>query len=334
MKINKLLSSFIAVVIGFVFFIPRVLAAFGISPPWIVNENLKPGSSFVYVIDLNTNTPEQDMLVETEITGDPEIIEWLKIRDQEKLVMPKGEKHVPMYVEVNVPEDANLGKYTGDIGVTIVPMDRKSGSISIILGGHISVQLDVINYDVTDYWVKAVSLDPITAGQPINLNLAIKNLGNTPISNIETTVEISDYRTGDVVAKGSVDRLSSVVYPHTLKEVQMSLPMPDLEPGEYWTNVNVFKNRQSVYQNKLYLEVKPLSISNVIKTSVRVPSEDELKAAAIAEEPLTRGVGVKTAVRVRAPGINNLILVSIGLLIVLVVVTGKICLGKKKKKQS
>ena len=52
---TKCIGSLAAMVMGLIMLAPGVSAkAFGIAPPYIVNDNLKPGSSFVYVIDLNT----------------------------------------------------------------------------------------------------------------------------------------------------------------------------------------------------------------------------------------------------------------------------------------
>ncbi len=90
---TKCIGSLAAMVMGLILLAPGVSAkAFGIAPPYIVNDNLKPGSSFVYVIDLNTNDPSEAMIVETEITGDPELSEWLTIQNRDNLMMPKG-KH-------------------------------------------------------------------------------------------------------------------------------------------------------------------------------------------------------------------------------------------------
>ena len=305
MKIKKRLSLWLVAVMAFVLLIPGALAvSFGVSPPWIVNENLKPGSNFVYVINLSTNEPSRDMLVHTEITGDPEVAQWLKIRDQENLVMPQGEKLFPLYVEVNVPQEAPLGKYEGDVSVTITPKDKEEeGEIAIRLGGHIAAQLDVIDYDVTDYWVKSVNLEPILAGKSsLNLNVTIKNLGNTTLSEIETNLDVLNHETKELVAQASGGKLSAPVYPHTMEERTLSVPIPDLKAGKYWVDVNVLKDGQVSYQNQLYLDVEG-----------KVTSEEELKAAA---EP--GSATISTAVRVKAPLSDRLMSVIIALLVVLI----------------
>ena len=49
-------------------------AAFGVSPPWIENEHIKPGTNFVYVINLSANNLAEDMMVDVKLNGDPEIM--------------------------------------------------------------------------------------------------------------------------------------------------------------------------------------------------------------------------------------------------------------------
>jgi len=324
MKTKILLSSLLAVVIGLIIQVPGTLAAFGISPPWITNENLKPGSSFVYIIDMSTDKPTEDMMVKTEVTGDPEIIKWVTIRNQDNLIMPKGLNHVPMYIDLRIPNDAKAGKYEGDIGITIIPEAIANSNINILLGGHIAVKLGVVNYDVIDYVINTISIKPVTEGGPLVLNVQLKNLGNVSISKVKTSIEVIDFKTGAFVAKGSADALSVPIYPQTKGEATLSVPIEDLEAGNYWVNANVTKNGLSVYKNKLYLLVKSNGLNNVLKTSVSVGNEEDFKDAAT-PYGLHDGnnVRVKTSVTVRAPFTNKLIGIVIVLLGILIIIAAR-----------
>ncbi|MCK5600506.1 hypothetical protein KAR91_01485 [Candidatus Pacearchaeota archaeon] len=324
---NKTLNSLFAVLIGLVLFVPNSLAAaFGIAPPFVTNENLKPGSNFVYVIDLNTNDPAHDMLVETEITGDEEIMKWVTIRDAKNLMMPRGQQHVPMYVDLNVPADAKVGKYKGGISVTVKPKQKASqgGDIAILLGGHLNVDLNVVDYDVTDYWVKAVSLNPVTEGQPLRMKMTLKNLGNTALTSVKTNVEVLDYKTEELISSGSAEQLSGSVYPHTVKDVDLTADVPSLSPGNYWVNVSVLKEGESIYQNRLYLAVTAPDVNNVLRTSVDVGKKGDLKPVAMPFGQDSNNVQVQTSVTVRAPLTNQLIGVVIILLGVLILITARI----------
>jgi len=325
MKTKIFLNSLLAVVIGLCVFVPGTFAAaFGISPPWITNENLKAGSNFVYVIDLSTNDPSETMTVKTAVSGDPEVISWVKVRDADTLTMPAGLQHVPMYIDVNVPKDAKTGKYTGDIMVSVIPQITSTVNVSIYLGGHIAVKLEVVNYDVTDFMVKSTNIEPITEGQTLSMGMQIKNLGNTMLSKVNTGIEVTDFTTSAKVATATANMLSQPIQPQAVGDIEISYPMAGLKPGQYWLNIYAMKNGKQVYQNKLYLLVKSNGLNNVLKTSVNVGNGEDFKAAATPFGSLTQpgnNVKVKTSVTVRAPLTNKLIGIVIILLGVLIIVT-------------
>ncbi len=359
MKNKIILNSLLSVVIGLVLLVPGVFAAaFGIAPPWIINENLKQGSNFVYQIDLNTNDPVQDMTVKTKLTGDEEVMKWLTVRNADVLMMPAGKQHVPMYVDIHIPDDAKIGKYKGDIGITVMPKNTAgNGDVSIFLGGHIAVQLEVINYDVNDFWVKSINVEPMTVGQPVSLKIFVKNLGNVTLDAIKTKVEVTDKK-GNVVANGTGDKLTKLVYPHTVEEAKITVQMPNLDVGNYWANVNAYKDGKSIYQNRLYLTVDDTDVNNVLKTSVQVGEKGSMKSAAgtvpatvvtttpVVTTPPVRNhaldnnrVQVQTTVTVKAPFTNKLIGIVIILLGILIIIATKIQKGmlsslKRKKRKN
>lgn len=84
--------------------VPPSEAAFGTSPPWVRNDHLLPGSTYEQIINLSRNDLEADMKVNVRITGDKEIANWLKIENQNRLIMKKGENILPMKVTVQVPK--------------------------------------------------------------------------------------------------------------------------------------------------------------------------------------------------------------------------------------
>jgi hypothetical protein len=330
---NKILKSMLVVALGVALYAPQALAAaFGVSPPWVTNENLKPGSNYVYVIDLSTNDPSQEMVVTAKVTGDPEVQKWVTIKDKDNLTMPIGMQHVPMYVEVNIPQDARVGKYAGNISLVVAPRNLNPNNVSILLGGNIAVNLKVVNYDVVDYWVKSISAQPIIEGQPIMLNVELKNLGNTVISSLETKVQVLDFKTEKVLSTFSGGTLNKPVYPQTLDTAQINLPVEKLAAGAYWLKVDTLKNGRSVYSNKLYQEVAASSINGAVQTSVQVALQGETiqPAAPVAPQnygmPVVNGqnVQLRTTVTVRAPFTNQLIMIVIGLLLVIVGISARI----------
>jgi len=307
-------------------------AAFGVSPPWIENENLKPGSNFIYVINLSANELPADMKVKAEIQGDPEVQEWLNVSNPDSLVMTKGKSMVPMSVSLNVPADAKVGKYEGRLNVSLTSENPVAENVAILLGGNIKVNLTVIDHDVTDYWVQSISADPINVDEAIELQMSLKNLGNTELSKVMTKVSVIDKKTGEALVSGSVDSLSTSVYPHTMAIVKLSFPAPGLEVGSYWLDVEALKEGESVYDTRLNLIVEPSLVSGSVSTGVNVTQDgQELRSAAPAEKG--NSATVATSVKVRAPLTNQLIVVVIAMLVVLTGIVAKIYTTIKKKRR-
>jgi hypothetical protein len=327
MKTNKFLSSLIAVFVGVILFTPAhaLAAAFGVSPPWIENENLKPGSNFVYVINLSANELPDDMIVTPTFEGASEVAQWLTIQNQDSLVMPKGEKMVPMSVNVNIPADAKIGKYEGNLKLSLTPKGNgNSKDIAVLLGSNIAIKLGVIDKDVNDYWVQTISADPIAEGQSVGLKIDVKNLGNTDLTSVPTKASVIDMKTGEKLASGSPDMLNVPVYPQTMGSAEFSFPAPDLKAGDYWLDVESFKDGKSAYKNRLFFTVKSSAINNSVGTAVQVGEggQNDLNGM---------NTNLKTSVTVRAPYTNALILVIIGILLVLTGLVAKIYMKMNKK---
>ena len=295
----------------FTFLVPIASAAsFGISPPWIINENLKPGSNVEYRFDLSTNDPSEDMLVDTKVNGDSEISKWLTIRDQNKLAMYKGQKHVYMYVDLKVPKDAKVKKYNGLISVKVTPKMRSKSNVAINLGGSIRVQLGVVNYDIKDYKIKSTTINSIVGKtDKIDLKLKVQNLGNTSLSDIKTNIQIKNDKNEKVLTTGSASKFSKTINPHQTEEVKLSIPLKnEIVIGKYWADVDIFKDDKSIYTSKIYFTVDS---SKTVLTS-------------------SKG-NIKTSVRVKDP-FEDILVGIIALVLSLIIVDVKLRLEKRRKK--
>ena len=349
MKMNKLLSSLVAIFVGVVLFAPAhsLAAAFGVSPPWIENDNMKPGSEFVYVINLSANELAEDMIVHAELEGDTEITKWLTVQNKDNLVMTKGQSSVQMSVAVNIPENAKIGKYNGNIRLSITP---KSGNIpdnniAILLGSNIVVRLGVIDYDITSYEIRSATTERIIEGQSVDIQVGVKNLGNTTIDNLMTKLSVAERRSGAEVLSISEDKyLNLPVYPHAMTNTKLSFLAPNLKEGEYWVNVEFFKDNQSIYKNRLYLAVEPNEINNAVRTAVDVTKNGQVRQVAPPAAPvvlsttdtkvkLGSNANIETSVKVRAPLTNQLIMLMIGILLVLTGIVAKFYVTFRKKRR-
>ncbi len=327
---NKFFSSLVAVFAGIVFFSTSnaLAAAFGVSPPWIENDNLKAGSNFVYVINMSASDLPKDMAVSAELEGDPEIMQWLTIRDKDNLIIPRGQNIVPISVDMNIPEDAKVGKYNGNMKLNLVSDGKETDNIAILLGSNVSIALNVVDYDVTDYWIKEIKTDTTPEGGIVKLDINLKNTGNTVIDSIMANISVIDAKTGETLISGSSDKLNRPVYPQMMENAELSFPAVDLKEGTYFLEVELLKNGEPSYKSRLFLTVGPSIVNSSVSTSVNVTEENLAPAA----ENGSNDVIVQTSVRVRAPITDSLIAIVIGILIILTIIVAKVY-GKSKKRR-
>lgn len=240
--------------------VPPVEAAFGTSPPWVRNDHMLPGTTFEQVINLSRSEMEDAMKATVKITGDKKLLEWVSIENENDLIMKKGQNILPMKVIVKVPERAEIRNYKGGIYVTLSRVATDSslsgGEVAITLGANISVDITVIGEKVTDYRVKAVFADPLTEGEPFSIKMEVENLGNTEISQFEGKIDIYDSRQTNVIKSLDFIPVTTPISPDETSMRRMVFTDLMLESGEYWVNVQVLKNGQVEYENKLLLEVR------------------------------------------------------------------------------
>lgn len=237
---------------------PDSKAAFGTSPPWIRNDHLLPGTTLEQTINLSRNNPVQDMKVSVRLDGDKKFLKWIKIEDQDDLVMKKGQKVLPMNVTIKVPKRAALKDYRGGIFVTLTNLKSdtsQAGAVSIKLGAHILIELSVIGDKVTDYRVKSISLSPINEGDPFSINVDVENLGNTEITDLTGQVDIYDSKETEILKSLTFGTLVEPVSPDELSRNKVIFEDVILDPGEYWVRVKAIKNGEIIYENRLFQQI-------------------------------------------------------------------------------
>jgi hypothetical protein len=276
----------------------RSEAAFGTSPPWVRNDHLLPGTTFEQIVNLSRNDPDQDMKVNVRITGDKEIASWLKIENQNRLIMKKGENILPMKVIVEVPKRAALKDYKGGIFVTLEPIlegSQEGGTVAITLGANIAVELSVIGTISINYRVQSISLSPTEAGQPFVLNAEVENMGNTELTTLNGQVDIYDEKETQVLKSLPFGPLSQVISPDEKGKVQITFDDFKLDEGNYWVKVKVYKGKDVIYENRLYQQV-------TAKVTPVVTPEDALgKKPSVPKLPTEEAVAVAPQVVPEAP---------------------------------
>lgn len=252
-------EKFLKRVLPFLFFIwlllgaaPNALAGFGISPPYLKNQQLAPGSKYVQNIMLLRSEAEEELKATVKINA-PDIASWITIDKGTEFNLPKGQFQVPMAVTVSVPKDAELGNYKGNINIKISSAGGSEGTgVSIALGARLDVDLVVTNVVYSDFIVRMASIpDFEMLGWPwrwsifshflhrARVVLNIENLGNVKTAPTKVTLDIFDITKNRLLESASDSSLKEIE-PFATAETIGFFPTK-LGAGQYWGRVKVYK---------------------------------------------------------------------------------------------
>ena len=257
-------------------------AAFGISPPWIQNDLLRPGYTLEEVIHLSRSDASKAMRIKLRVDGDEELLKWMEIKDADSLVMQQGQGILPMSVIIKVPQDAVLGNYRAGIYVSLMPLEsetQKGGEVAIALGAHIAVEISVIGKEVTDYKVSSVSVKPQQEDQPFTMEMKVRNTGNTDVSEVEGEVQIYDKSNSEVIKTLAFKPLEEPVTFNETKEVKMVFDDFKPESGDYWIEVKAAKDGEVLYTERLpqkvSSEIIPVITPEDVLVSALTPEQEQ-----------------------------------------------------------
>lgn len=231
-------------------------AGFGISPPYLKNQQLVPGSRFEQQITLLRSSGDDDLKATVKINA-PEIASWITIDKGEEFILPKGEVQVPMIVTVNVPKSAELGNYKGSINIKIASANAGGAGVAIALGARVDIDLTLTNVANSDFVVKTAAIPDFEMLEwPWNWKifsaflhratvvLNIENIGNVETAPSKVALEILDIsktKTLENLVDKSIDKIPSF----STKEVSAHFPTK-LGIGQYWGKVKVYKGNDIV----------------------------------------------------------------------------------------
>lgn len=239
-----------------------VQAGFGISPPYVKSlKPIFPGSRYEQKITLLRSSAE-DILQAEVVVNAPDIAPWITIDKGNKFDLPAGELQVPMIVRVDVPADAELGNYKGNINVRIAPKEAGSSGVAIALGARIDIDLTVDKQSFSDFLVRTIAIpDMESLKQPwswplfsyffhkIEVVLKIENLGNVKVAPSRVKLELYDIGEKSLLEEREDTSLKKVE-PYKTEDVTASF-RTKLPPGQYWGKVKVYKENEIVKNDKL-----------------------------------------------------------------------------------
>lgn len=233
-----------------------VSAGFGISPPYLKNSQLTPGSKYEQEIMLLRSSAEDELTAEIKINA-PEIASWITLDKGTEFPLPKGQVQVPMLITINVPKNAELGSYKGSINIRISSGANTKNGVAIALGARIDVDLALTNVANADFIVRVASIGNIEMLKwpwslpifnfflhrvPVSLN--IENIGNVKTGPSKVSLEVFDL-TRNRVLESKIDTGIDEVEPFSTQEVKANF-RTKLGIGQYWGRIKVYKDETIV----------------------------------------------------------------------------------------
>ncbi len=259
----KIFTCFLLV---FLFSSSLVQASFGISPPYVKNQNLAPGSHFEQKIVLVRGDPTEDWKVSLVVEV-PGAESWFSVDRGKEFIMPQGEKQVPIIIKVDVPKNADRKEYQGRIIVKTSPVKASSkGGVSIALGGQIDVKLNVGKEEIYDFKVWSVKLSEAEEGHKlwwlyfpgkIRFGMKIENTGNIKAAPTKVKLDIYDSKQKKLLESLETKKIEKVPSFST-REVEAAFPTR-LKPGSYSVRFKIFKEEKIVKEGELHLSIVPLN---------------------------------------------------------------------------
>ncbi len=239
-----------------------VFAGFGITPPYVRNDRLTPGTVYEQRILLVRSNP--DVELKAEITMNiPGVEDWFSIDRGNTFLLPKGETQIPIIVTVRVPKDAAYEKHRGAIRIRTSTNDAPAGGgVSIALGAQVEVGIEVVD-KIYDFTVRKIRIIDLEEGRrkwglffpaKIRFFMSIENTGNTEFGPTKVRFEIYDSEMETLLE--TVENTNSIekIAPFASKEVVAELPTR-LPAGRYGVKYTIFKNDEVAQQNELTLSI-------------------------------------------------------------------------------
>ena len=254
---------------SFLFFvIPNSLdAGFGVTPPYVQNSELTRNSIYEQRVMLVRGSPNSDLMARIEVDV-PGANDWITIEPGDEVLMPEGERRVPIVVKILVPNKADFGEYSGHIRVRTGSVDgerRGDGAVSIVLGARLNVNLLVIDRVISEFEVRSVEILNFNEGRKVRwleypgkmiFKMALRNIGNVPVAPDRVTVDIYDSAGKKLLERTEHTNKIKKVPPFKTEEVFAELPS-HLPPGNYRGHFKVYNGDEEVRSGELSFNIRP-----------------------------------------------------------------------------
>jgi hypothetical protein len=246
---------------------PKKALGFGITPAEINVQDIKPGGHYENLIYLTRPVSEDNenlkVILEPAL-GDMD--SWFTYSSGKEFTFPSGKNTTSFKVVVDVPADAQLKNFKGQITAKGMPNEKAGEGVTIIKGAVLGVNITTSNAETFDLNVLSITAPDVNSGDPVRLLLNIKNSGNTAAAPDEVRLDIMDLfeKPIESLSDSRLDKID----PFATKEIQ-AVFNSNLEKGQYRIDASVIFQGKEIARKKMILTVnaKPSKV-----TQENVPS--------------------------------------------------------------
>ncbi len=264
MNLKKLLILFLLGIMSF-YSSPKIASAdLGISPPYIRNAGLAPGSHFEQTIFIVRTDADDDVEAKVEFSV-PGADSWLKIDKTNKFTIPKGEIKFPITFSVDVPMQAAFGRYKGNIRLTTKPIkSNEGGQVTLAFGALIDVDINVVAMKIVDYRIRGTKVGDVEEAYKIgfinppgivNFSMQIENKGNVKASPTKVMLSIYDSnRTKiiDTIETRNVPKVKAFATDWVTARIPAYI-----QAGSYPAVYKIYRDDKVISEGEIHLSVTP-----------------------------------------------------------------------------
>jgi hypothetical protein len=237
-------------------------SSLGVSPPYINNQNLLPGNTFIQEFVFSRSNPDSNATAVIEFDSE-ELASWIKFEPGLEIKMPKGESRVNVKAIISVPKDAQLREYKGFARVKL-NIDDTEGQVILVPSIRLDINLTIGNSNISDLKVRSALIESFASGRRLPLIVKIQNNGNIDEGIDKIILSVKDIN--DTISENFEISENKDVNSFTIQDIRYEIKN-SLVKGNYFASIEIFKDEKSVYKDTLAFEVTEGSGFNIFNTN-------------------------------------------------------------------
>lgn len=228
-------------------------STFGVSPAYLYNDILLPGSSYTQVFHASRGDASRDQEIHVTIEAG-EATEWITSMSGEQILFPKGQTELSIPILVDIPIGSVLDRYEGNIWIRVASSNSEA-QVEALPGVSVKINLLVGEEYVSDLEVLQTEYQDSQEGDfESYLDIMLNNLGNTPSAISKVDVAVYDLSM-ILVGQYSVDSGFKSLDGFTQESITIDTGELGLFRGDYLATVTIYDRNDEIYSDRVSLTV-------------------------------------------------------------------------------